>query len=93
MAIGVLIEAAGFSQAQYDEAAKVVMPGGHLPAGCLFHVSGPTEDGWRVVDMWESPEAFEKFAHEIMAPALANTGYTQRPDIKTWPVHNTGHTH
>ncbi len=93
MAVAVLVEAPNFSQSQYDEAIKEVMPGGHMPAGCLSHVAGPMEGGWRVVDMWESQEVFERFAHDLLAGAMAKAGYTQRPDIKIWPVYNTQHTH
>ena len=92
MAIAVLVEGAGFSQSLYDKVANEVMPGGRLPAGCLFHMGGPTENGgWRVVDMWESQEAFERFSRETLGPAMAKAGYTQRPDVKFWPVHNTRH--
>lgn len=94
MAVAVLVEGAGFSQAQHDEATKEVMPDGRLPAGCLSHMAGPTEDGgWRVVDMWQSAEAFDRFAKEALGPALAKVGYTQQPNIKIWPVHNAQHTH
>jgi len=94
VAVGVLVEIANFSQAQYEEAAKDVMPGGRLANGCLSHMAGPTENGgWRVVDMWESQEAFERFGHESLGPAMAKVGATARPEIKFWPVFATQHTH
>jgi hypothetical protein len=42
------------------------------PAGLIVHTGGPVEDGeLRVVDVWESKEAFEAFAGERLAPAIA----------------------
>ena len=94
MAVGVLIEVANFSEAQYDLAAQDVMPGGRLPNGCLSHMSGPTENGgWRVADMWESQEAFERFAQNSLGAAMAKAGATAQPEIKFWPIHATQHTH
>jgi hypothetical protein len=93
MAIAVLVEGSEFTQAQYDSVVNEVMPAGRMPPGLLFHVGGPTEAGWRVVDIWESQEAFEKFSHETLAPAMQKAGYSQQPNIQVWPVHNTVHTH
>ena len=93
MAIAVLIEGSGFTQAQYDSVFNDVMPGGRMPAGLLLHLGGPVDGGWRVVDMWESQAAFDKFSQETLAPAMQRAGYTQQPDIKVWPVYKTVHTH
>ena len=93
MAIAVIVEGAGFTQAQYDSVISEVLPNGRMPAGLLFHMGGAIDGGWRVVDMWESQEAFEKFSQETLAPAMQRAGYTQHPDVKVWPVHNTVHAH
>ena len=93
MAVAVVVEAAGFTQAQYESVFNEVVPNGRMLAGMLFHLGGPIEGGWRVVDMWESQEAFEKFSHETLAAAMQRAGHTQQPDVKVWPVHNTVHTH
>jgi hypothetical protein len=39
------------------------------PEEVLIHVCGPTSDGgWHTVDVWESQEAFERFANELLIP-------------------------
>jgi hypothetical protein len=48
--------------------------GGMLPPGAPSHVAGPTPRGWREVDVWESEQAFERFAHEQVLP-LNRIGY------------------
>lgn len=32
-----------------------------VPSGLLFHVAGPTDEGYRVIDVWESREDWERF--------------------------------
>jgi hypothetical protein len=52
-----------------------------------LHVAGPTPNGWRVADVWES-EADLKFAGKLM-PILKSLGF---PDIspQVIPAHNFG---
>jgi heme-degrading monooxygenase HmoA len=55
---------------------------------CVTHVAARTDDGGMVVaDLWESPEAFGKFAEEQIGPAGAAVGLGPiEPRIV--PVHN-----
>jgi hypothetical protein len=52
----------------------------------LSHVAGPTPNGWRVVDVWESEADLMKFAGVLM-PILKSLGF---PDItpEIIPAHN-----
>jgi hypothetical protein len=61
MAIGVILEVPGGNQQQYDQIMKDLDLKGKLPDGGLCHFAGPMDGGWRVVDVWESKEAFERF--------------------------------
>lgn len=65
MAIVVVFDAPGFTQAQYEQAADAVT-GGHgspkspadfLVPGLISHTAAPTPDGWLVVEVWESKQA------------------------------------
>jgi hypothetical protein len=48
-----------------------------VPPGLLLHVAGPTEEGFRVIDVWASREDWEQFrgrrdaviAESALAPA------------------------
>lgn len=62
------------TQAQYDTVRNAVMPGDQLPSGSLFHAAGPAQDGWRVVEIWESQEAADRFFHEKLGAALTKAG-------------------
>ena len=39
-------------------------------AGLVAHVSGPTENGWRIIDVWESEEDYNRFRSERLLPAM-----------------------
>jgi hypothetical protein len=58
-------------------------PNGAWPDGQLRHFAGPTPDGFRVIDVWDSREAFVRFEREVLAP-LGFAG-TRRVEF---PIHN-----
>lgn len=63
---------------QYERvAAGLVDP---PPTGLLVHVAGPTDEGVRIIDVWESEEAWERFRAERLAPAIAALGGPSRPE-------------
>ncbi len=88
MAIGFILEFAGTTSDQYDRTLARLELGGKLPSGGRFHIAGPTDDGFRVVDVWESQEDFDRFFEEKLHAALEAEGMPV-PNISTWPVHNT----
>src|SRR4051812_47146961 len=74
MAIGIVIEIPGGTRAQYDQVMEKLQLGDSLPPGGLYHVAGPMEGGWRVVDVWESQEAFDAFLHSKLGRAIQEAG-------------------
>jgi quinol monooxygenase YgiN len=87
MAILVVFEDAGVTQAQYDQARKEVAPDNKPVEGMLYHVAAPmTSGGWRVVEVWESQAAADKFFQEKLAMALQNAKITAKPTFSQ--VHN-----
>ncbi len=88
MAIAFLLEFAGATSDQYDRVIERLELGGKMPSGGRFHIAGPTDDGFRVVDAWESKEDFDRFFEEKLHAALEGEGMPA-PTISTWPIHNT----
>jgi quinol monooxygenase YgiN len=86
MAILVLFEAAGVTQAKYDQVSSEVMPGNKPTDGLLYHVAAPTADGFRVVEVWESQAAMDKFFEATLQQALQKAEINVQPTIAT--VHN-----
>lgn len=46
------------------------MPGDQLPDGCQLHIAGPVAEGWRVITVWETREAFDRFREEKLLPTI-----------------------
>ena len=87
MAVAVTIDIDDGTVPQYEQVIAAVFPEGKLPEGWLMHVAGPTENGWRVVNVVESQEQFETFARERLIPATQRVG-DPAPRVAFFPVHN-----
>ena len=93
MAIGVLLEFPGVTDAQYEEVLRRLTNGGSLRSlsdcpveGLLSHAAGPTLSGWRVVDVWESETDLLRFA-EVLMPIGRALGFPKSvPQI--FPLYN-----
>lgn len=89
MAVGVLMDFSGGDKAAYDRVLdRMGLNDGRPPAGALFHMAGETDGGFRVVDIWESAEAYQKFAEEQIGPLAGAEGFP-RPQVSMWEIHNT----
>lgn len=87
MAVTVLFQVPDMTKAQYDRVIKELKAKGlGAPAGRMYHVASATDDGWLVVDVWESEAKLGKFAETLM-PTLVAAGVTP-PQPKIYPVHN-----
>jgi hypothetical protein len=95
MAIGLVMQFSGTGIKDYDEVMKnleLESPGvagvqNDWPAGIISHVAGANEEGWCVVDVWESQEAFDAFMHTRLGPALGKTGMPE-PQVTPFEVYN-----
>ena len=90
MAVVVVNEIEGGSQDFYDQVNPKVMPDGQLPEGCQAHIAGPSGGGWRVITVWESREAFDRFREQKLLPAIQELAGGQAPPVaepEVNPVH------
>ena len=81
MAICLIFDAPGMTEAQYDQVRNEVAPGDRAPDGALYHAAGPTENGWYVVETWESQEALDRFVRDKLQQALQNAGIAHQPRV------------
>jgi hypothetical protein len=58
-------------------AAALVEP---APAGLILHADGPTDEGFRILAIWEDESAWERFRTERLAPMIACPGGAARPE-------------
>jgi hypothetical protein len=50
-------------------------------AGLVVHVSGPVAGGFRIVNVWESKDAADRFHREVIQPAVARVHGHHEPDV------------
>ena len=84
MAVVYIFEVPGSGAEHYDEVMRRL---GDNPPGRLYHVAGPYEDGWMVVDVWETEVEFEEFLAEKLIPAARAADFFASMPLK-FPVHN-----
>ena len=92
MAVVAVFEGPTFTQERYEESvrrltdgkARVESPADWPVEGLLAHVAGEGESGFRVIDVWESEEAFGRFG-ETLVPILREIGVEGDPEV--YPSH------
>ena len=63
------------------------LPGGAGPPRMLFHWVTGTDAGTRVIDVWDTRDAFEEFAAHKALPAFREGGVLVPPTIQFFEVH------
>jgi hypothetical protein len=81
MAYCVVVDNPKGSAELYEQLLQRVVASGDIPPqGAIFQVAGPAEGGWRVITVWESREAHERFRDERLIPAFNELGVS-RDDV------------
>jgi hypothetical protein len=88
MAVVLVHEGPTLTAEKYEETVRKVSGGKsrmESPAdwpveGLLVHAPGEGPNGFRVVDVWESEEACNRFG-EILAPILQEAGIVEQPQL------------
>jgi hypothetical protein len=74
MAVAYVFEVPEAGREEYDAVMEKLADRGGAP-GRLYHIAGPYEEGWMVVDVWETQEAFEQFLTENLIPVARQVGF------------------
>ena len=71
---------------QYDAASEKLIKG-QLPPGLLHHVCVGIDDGFQVIETWDSEESVQRFTgSDRFRREIEATGMPM-PDIQVLPVH------
>ena len=62
---------------QYERLASTALE--PAPAGLALHLAGPTDEGFRIITVWENEAAWERFVADRLRPAVAALGGDVRP--------------
>jgi hypothetical protein len=78
------------STANYDALAERLQAQGAPPPGQLVHTAGFTGNGFRIFDVWESREDFERFVNETLMPMLQDIAPDddRQPQQTIYELHN-----
>ena len=71
----------------YEAARKEVNWEKDLAKGGKFHVSWFDKDGLHVLDLWESPQDFQRFVETRLAPVTARLGIKTQPKVEVAESH------
>ena len=91
MAIIAVFDDPTLTKQNYEESIRRLMdkekaesPSDWPVEGLVAHIAGDTGSGFRVVDVWESEEAFRRFG-EALAPVMKAIGIEAEPQV--YPAH------
>ena len=90
MAIGQIMQFRGGSIEKYDAVrSELGWDGGEngKPDGLLGHAAGATDDGFCVVEWWNSAGEWDKFFADRLKPAFEKVGDIPQPEVSTFEVH------
>jgi hypothetical protein len=71
----------GVSAADYAEVVAELGGVEKHAAGRVAHVAGPVAGGFRIVDVWESKEAAERFHRDFLRPAVTRAHGDRGQDV------------
>ena len=94
-AIVAVFQTPSLTKERYEASVRGLGHNGPLTApsdwpvkGLIVHVAGQGPNGFRVVDVWESAEAFQAFGAKLM-PILQGLGVEGAPEV--YPAHTVVH--
>lgn len=90
MAVCLMMQFATMDRAKYDEVMKALdWQNSGTPKGLISHMAGPMKQGWGVVDVWESQEAFDRFLAADLRQAFDRVGARMPTlQITVFELHN-----
>ena len=84
-----LMEWSGITPEQYKSVMTHLKLDTTPPRGAIFHVAGFTGGTMRVLDLWDSQQAFETFQKERLEAAVKAAGITTQPTkVEFFDAHN-----
>lgn len=79
----------GLDRAGFRAADHKILPTGEPPAAVTFHVNGPVDGGWCVIDGWTSKQARDRFMEERVRPAFETIPLQGPPQFEDLMVEAT----
>jgi hypothetical protein len=91
MAIGQILKFSGVGTDKYD-AVRVELgwdTGKGMPSGLLAHAVGGTDEGFCVIEWWDSEDSWNSFFSSALQPAFGKVGDIPQPEVTRFEVHTS----
>jgi len=90
MAIGQILRFSGAGIDKYDAVQSELGWVGDkgAPEGLSAHAAGVTDDGFCVVDVWDSEGAWDTFFTQRLMPAFEKVGDVPQPNVTRFEIHS-----
>ena len=75
------------TKALYETVRKEVNWEGNVPDGAKFHVAWFGGDGFHVMDLWDSPQQFQRFVETRLTPVTQKVGLKTQPKVELAESH------
>jgi hypothetical protein len=74
----------------YDRVMELLQLDARTPDGGVLHVCGADGGTIRILDIWESEDAWNAFRDGRLMPALHQAGLLEKgaPQVRVFPLHN-----
>jgi len=79
----------GLDRQAFHAADRRIRPNDEMPAAITFHVNGPYEGGWCVIDGWTSKAARDEFMETRIRPVFESVPLSGEPTIEDLLVEAT----
>jgi len=92
MSVCLILQFPGIDEKKYEGVMKELgLKNGKTswPKGIVSHVAGVTNEGFCVVDVWNSKQEFDTFMDTRLKPAFQAAGGLPQPRVMTFDVHNS----
>jgi quinol monooxygenase YgiN len=78
------------STTNYDAVSERLQAQPGPPAGLLVHTAGFTGNGFRIFEVWESREAFQRFLEDRLMPIVQEIAPDddRQPDTTIYELHD-----
>ena len=78
----------GVTQEQYDAVMDRLGLDDDPPSGGRIHIAGFDGSAMRVVDVWDSQDAFESFMGSRLQGVIQEVGIEGEPQVEYYEAHN-----
>jgi hypothetical protein len=88
VAVLCILDVHGITTEQYNAVVERMGVEGHALGSIYLHLAAVTEDGLRIIEIWDEKQEFEQFLEQILFPTMKVIGLEQTQTVTVFPIHN-----